>query len=831
MPDVNKTIPFHGVWYRIAFAIAVCAFFVCLFTRSGTCVQDLREPKDCESLFVAAVKAEQQHDTVEAELRYEECRETAKKLQLTKVEAAASHRLAVIKARSRKFTESLKLFERAIALDPENAHILCDFAQLYVDRKDYNHAETILKNAVNLDPDNPKVLFKLGEVIASQRSDPDRQREAEGLRYMKLAVGEAEAYRELARIYRSKGDIERAEFAEQKAKTAKGQQTTLAGGPGSSLTRLPQRAQTPPEIMSRVREELVDLENRETEAQQRQDVEQLSVRSPVMQPPFIPTPTRQTTPQPQSSVAIPADPFAITPRPEPPPAVPPATSPVRIIPNSEPQKVIRQSEQSNVLDPFTFVPVAENKQPANNNPSFVRIISPEKGNISTKVPMPQRSPVPSEKKENPATRTSPSGDDRNERRITSQTEPGKMINPLRQVPAGGAGLIDPAADVSVIASMPSYSAVGAKRIPRVDQDVVLEQSKNTLTTVESKSDGIVARNLVSLPVRETEVLKSSSAVVARRETLESSTLVPEKGTDVLGNLRSHQDSRSNPEYAGIVQSGRGFIMAHAPDMIQFSPVRNTPSTAYPPEQLETKKIVATTSKPLSQSAVPPNSTSLVRLPQVAGRDSDYPKMIVNVSPTIPAATPAAPSPILAADNQQLPSLTQPLMTQSPQFTQPSPVVQPLPIIQQPLVAQSPSAVQSLPDIQPPQFTQPQPLAQSPVQIPHGVIIAPPDPFAMAVADQPQTSPATSPRGMATAPAPVHPFPVVDNPLIISEAKKQEPLPNVSHLPMETPRVAEARMPIYANPPHVQEEPTGFASTRKAGQPRGEEPTGFARSRR
>ena len=252
MQDVKKNIPFLGIVRKIAAVIAVAVVLV-----SPLCAQNVLGIKECESIYDAAIQAEQRKDLVEAELRYEECREAAKQFRLPKMEAATLHRLAVIKARDRKFTESLRLFERAIALDPKNASILCDFAQLYADRKDFRQAETILHKANGLAPNNPKVLFKLGEVIALQQS---KTRKIEGFRYLKLAVGEAQAYREIARIYRSEGDIGQAEWAEENAKKAEGGQISALDTETTTIL-LPQRIPTLPESVNRAGEESGAVKN------------------------------------------------------------------------------------------------------------------------------------------------------------------------------------------------------------------------------------------------------------------------------------------------------------------------------------------------------------------------------------------------------------------------------------------------------------------------------------------------------------------------------------------------------------------------------------------
>ncbi|MDR0326846.1 MAG: tetratricopeptide repeat protein [Planctomycetaceae bacterium] len=191
MQDVQRVIPLYRFGFRIAVITAVSAFL-----SGWVCTQDIQGYKECETLFAAAVKAEQQNDSTGAELHYGECWELAQKYCLPKMEASACHRLAVVKAKNKKFDESARLFQRSLEIEPRNALTLCDFAQLHADRKNYSEAEEILKKALYIDPNNSKILSKLGMIIASQGFD----RQDEGLQYLKQAVGEAEAHRELARI-------------------------------------------------------------------------------------------------------------------------------------------------------------------------------------------------------------------------------------------------------------------------------------------------------------------------------------------------------------------------------------------------------------------------------------------------------------------------------------------------------------------------------------------------------------------------------------------------------------------------------------------------------
>lgn len=166
-----------------------------------------------EGLFVRGAREEQRGDADAAERSYRECLHIDRQHGLNRFRIPSLHRLAVIKAKAGQFDESETLFRDALPDCEQNVPFLCDLAKLYTDLKRYREAETVLKNIVLLVPDDRRALYNLGYVIALQQ---DRQ--TEGLRYFKLALGEKEAFREVAKIYRLRGNENQAEFAEQRAR-------------------------------------------------------------------------------------------------------------------------------------------------------------------------------------------------------------------------------------------------------------------------------------------------------------------------------------------------------------------------------------------------------------------------------------------------------------------------------------------------------------------------------------------------------------------------------------------------------------------------------------
>jgi Flp pilus assembly protein TadD len=882
MQDAKRDILFFCSWHRIAIAVVMSVILAGLVRT-----QDPRGQRECENLLNAAARAEETKDTIEAEFRYEECRELAQKYRLPKMEASALHRLAVIRAKNKKFTESANLFRRSLELDPKNALALCDFAQLHADRKDYDEAEKLLKKALDADPNNPKILFNLGIIIASQRSE----RQTEGLRYLKLAVGEVEAYRELARICRANGDISRAELADQKAQLAESQGlSAMADTSDSRPARLPQRAphqpQTPPEIVNRVRQEVIDTETREIIGAR----EQQAVMSPVAQMPFIPAPVNPTpgktgaSPQ-QQSPASPVDPFAsVVQRQAPatssvrqlevPPTATFAQTTIRTLPShADSASVAPSSDTNGIPDPFAPVQIAESVPTNAGSPEsesqshLIRISRPVK--TEEKSSQPLRSPFSdTPKKGAPSIRILPTiqGSSNKakpaERMEASNTEKGSsdVGNPLRSTLLGS-GMLDVATDVSAIASLPSYSAVGTKKIPRIDQNNVQGGSPNetespqlaqpngmiALETAREAKKTEVAQMQRPLPVRDANVQQSPSTAVVRRELpmIQS----PVSASDIEGRTIAHSPSSasvpatSDSEYAKIIANDRRFTSTNAPEVLKFSgSVVNQSPTEKPPLEVAVKPLIQNDSR---QGARP-----VVRLPQIATGDSDNPMTAsINTAPDAPSIVLVHPSPTM----EQQPTITG-AQTLAVAPTDPFPVM----AEQKTIVIQSPTLVAVAPGNPPPvmnhapQYTEVKNMETQTSVLSDLTAVAavPADPFSVAMNNptkftevrkiEPQTIALYHPAPIADVPSTA---PMLEYSPTLAEAKKPESLSRVSPLPMETTKVAEVKtLPSLSAPvqelpkplPGMMESPTGFASTRKSG-PRvavsDDQSTGFARSRK
>lgn len=205
--------------------------------------------RQAEDLFIAGAEAEQIGNNAAAEQTYRQCLQFVRQQNLNGFETPVIHRLAILKAKEKQYDQSEAYFRQIVPHAGENVPLLCDYAKLYMNQKRYAEAETILKNVILFAPNNRQVLYNLGYVIAIQ---PDRQ--TEGLRYMKLAIGEKDAYREIAKIYRLHGNENQATFAEQKATMT----ASASGTPTTSESMKDLQDHIKKELMRKEAAELAD---------------------------------------------------------------------------------------------------------------------------------------------------------------------------------------------------------------------------------------------------------------------------------------------------------------------------------------------------------------------------------------------------------------------------------------------------------------------------------------------------------------------------------------------------------------------------------------------
>ncbi|MDR1962590.1 MAG: hypothetical protein LBQ50_02290, partial [Planctomycetaceae bacterium] len=296
--------------YRLLWKISLLLILLGIFCPHTLVTANENLNRNAEELFSLGIQAERQDKNADAEKIYEQCLRLAKENSLSRLESPVLHRLAILKAKEQKITESETYFREALQHDRENTALLCDFAKLYSDQKKYADAETILKNALLIAPDHRRILFNLGFVIVLQ---PNRQ--TEGLRYLKLAIGEVAAYQELAKIYRQQGNNGQAEFAEQRAAILEKSRASAESVDSMTSPTVPMDAQTKKELIQHVKEELLRLETAEIAAATQTAT--IKTITPIPEPlsteplPTEPLPTQPSPTQPAHDPFLAAESFNI----------------------------------------------------------------------------------------------------------------------------------------------------------------------------------------------------------------------------------------------------------------------------------------------------------------------------------------------------------------------------------------------------------------------------------------------------------------------------------------------------------------------------------------
>ncbi len=121
------------------------------------------------------------------------------------------HRLAVMSARQGKFDEANQYFEKALAAGAPTAELLSDHGYcLYLEDR-LPEAEQELRDAMTLDPQYKAAKVNLGLVLGQQ------ERLGESFAAFKDAVGEAQAYANLAYVHAQRNDFQQAEMLYSRA--------------------------------------------------------------------------------------------------------------------------------------------------------------------------------------------------------------------------------------------------------------------------------------------------------------------------------------------------------------------------------------------------------------------------------------------------------------------------------------------------------------------------------------------------------------------------------------------------------------------------------------
>ncbi|MDR1269543.1 MAG: hypothetical protein LBK82_08465 [Planctomycetaceae bacterium] len=491
----------YRLLWIISFVLVIFGFF-CLHGLYCFANSEEELNRKAGELFALGIQAERQEKNADAEKIYEQCLRFAKENNISRLESSVLHRLAILKAKEQKIAESEQYFRDALKLNRENIALLCDFAKLYSDQKNYDNAETILKNALLIAPNHRRTLFNLGFIIALQK---DRQ--TEGLRYLKLAIGEIAAYQELAKIYRQQGNNAQAEFAEQRATLFQKSQTSPSADTMTSPT-VPMDEQTKKELIQHVKEELLRLETAEIAATPQTETIKIITPQPK------PLSTESSATEPSATKSSLAEPVLAKPLPTKPSLAEPIHDPFLVV---ESQKIEDLKKDQSFADNIPasqesfLTPTVDKIEPSpaetNSNIGIGEKLSETTKPLQT-FPEPQQTlkilkpepltnePVkifPQNVQDNQKTndiRTLPATDFR----ISNSTE-GEAVIP--QQPEIHTLTIVPLDDETINKSIPEYTAISVRKIPLTEKTSAPSQTEEKKISVSTKTEKKEEKNSVS----------------------------------------------------------------------------------------------------------------------------------------------------------------------------------------------------------------------------------------------------------------------------------------------------------------------------------------------
>jgi tetratricopeptide (TPR) repeat protein len=173
-----------------------------------------------ESLLEEAKRASDNGDKSRAEEIY---REYIKKHPKGNANAlgVAHARLGMLLSERKEYQESREYFEKAMSYKPDDLEICGAYANSLFEQEDYIGAESLWRQGLQIAPNDKRFQMMLGYTLMQEK------KYQAGASYLKRAVGEQKAYEEMAAIYRSHEEYERAIVALNKSQKIRSKEQQL----------------------------------------------------------------------------------------------------------------------------------------------------------------------------------------------------------------------------------------------------------------------------------------------------------------------------------------------------------------------------------------------------------------------------------------------------------------------------------------------------------------------------------------------------------------------------------------------------------------------------
>ncbi|MDR1491982.1 MAG: tetratricopeptide repeat protein [Planctomycetaceae bacterium] len=215
---------YYGKIFIIGWILAIvllqgCSQIQTVFQLKETSVKNSVSQAD-ESLFEEAKRDSDNGDKSHAIEIY---REYIKKHPKGNANAlgVAHARLGMLLSEQKEYQESRDCFEKAMNYKPGDLEICGAYANSLFEQEDYRSAESLWRQGLQISPNDKRFQMMLGYTLAQEK------KYQAGISYLKRAVGEQKAYEEMAAIYRSHEEYDRAIIALNKSQQSRSKERQM----------------------------------------------------------------------------------------------------------------------------------------------------------------------------------------------------------------------------------------------------------------------------------------------------------------------------------------------------------------------------------------------------------------------------------------------------------------------------------------------------------------------------------------------------------------------------------------------------------------------------